>query len=301
MTDIATLPQTAAELRDLILSRYDDFSKRLQQVARYVLDHPDDMALETLTVIAQRSESQPSAIVRFAKALGFTGAGPMQRLLRDSLLANHTSLGYGERIRKFGAGLEGNVATHGIGRLLEEFAAGDILSLQNLRETISPDDLARAIDLLRKADSVYVVGMRRSFPVAAYLAYSLPQVGKRSVFVDGVGGLGAQQVRSISGKDLLIAISYHSHAEETVAVFEAARDAGATILSVTDSLISPIAKGASQTLLVRESEVRAFRSLSASICLAQTLVIGLAYEEERSATARGPRQKKTRTPSTSAT
>jgi DNA-binding MurR/RpiR family transcriptional regulator len=290
MNDTAPLPQTAAELRDLILARYEGFSKRLQQVARYVLDHPDDVALETLTVIAERSGSQPSAIVRFAKALGFTGAGPIQRLLRDSLLASHTTLGYGERVRKFGAGLDGKVAAHGIGLLLEEFADGDILSLQNLRDTIGPDDLAQAVGLLRKAQTVYIVGMRRSFPIAAYLAYSLPQVGKAAVFVDGVGGLGSQQLRAISSKDLLIAISYHAHAEETVAAHDAAIKAGAMVLSITDSLISPIAKGAAQTLLVRESEVRAFRSLSASICLAQTLVIGLAYEEERAgAPKRGKR------------
>ncbi len=276
-----SLPQTATELRDLILARYDQFSKRLQQVARYVLDHPDDMALETLTVISERSGAQPSAIVRFAKALGFTGAGPMQRLLRDSLLATHSTLGYGERIRKFGAGLDDKVASHGIGTLLEEFAAGDVLSLQNLRETITPDELARAVGLIREAETVYIVGMRRSFPVAAYLAYSFPQVGKRVAFVDGVGGLVAQQLRGIARQDLLSAISYHSHAAETVSAFEAAKGVGASILSITDSLISPIAKEASQTLLVRESEVRAFRSLSASICLAQTLVIGLAYEEER--------------------
>lgn len=285
MNDTAPLPTTAAGLRDLILARYDGFSKRLQQVARYVLDHPDDVALETLTVIAERSGSQPSAIVRFAKALGFSGAAPIQRLMRDSLIASHATLGYGERVRKFGAGLDDKVATHGIGPLLEEFAAGDILSLQNLRDTIAPPDLARALGLLRDADTVYVIGMRRSFPIAAYLAYSLPQVGKRSVFLDGVGGLSAQQLRAISPRDLLVAISYHAHAEETIVAHSTACAAGARILAITDSLISPIAKGATQALLVRESEVRAFRSLSASICLAQTLVIGLAYEQERAGAA----------------
>jgi DNA-binding MurR/RpiR family transcriptional regulator len=295
MNDTPSLPETASELRDLILSRYDGFSKRLQQVARYVLDHPDDMALETLTVIAERSGSQPSAIVRFAKALGFTGANPVQRLLRDNLLASHTTLGYGERVRKFGAGLDGKVAAHGLGALLDEFAVGDTLSLQNLRETVSPDDLASAIELLRNADTVYIVGMRRSFPIAAYLAYSLPNVGKRAVFVDGVGGLGLHQLKSISPRDVMIAISYHAHAEETVAAFNTAVEAGAKVLSITDSLISPIAKGSAQTLLVRESEVRAFRSMSASICLAQTLVIGLAYEEEWVGLSKRSRRRKAST------
>lgn len=290
--DITPLPTNVAELRDLILARYDGFSKRLQHVGRYVLDHPDDVALETLAVIAERSGAQPSAIVRFAKSLGFTGAGPMQRLLRDSLLATHSTLGYGERVRQFGSGLDDRVAAHGIGALLEEFAEGDVLALQNLRQTISPDDLANAVALIRRSETLYVMGMRRSFPIAAYLAYSFLQAGKRTTFVDGVGGLTAQQLRPIGRKDLLIAISYHSHAVETVAGVETAALAGAAVLSITDSLISPIAKGATQTLQVRESEVRAFRSLSASICLAQTLVIGFAYEEERPSRRRRIRPKK---------
>ena len=63
-------------------------------------------------------------------------------------------------------------------------------------------------------------------------------------------------------------------------------------MSITDSLISPLAKRATQVLLVRESQVRAFRSLSASICLAQTLAIGLAYEQERLEAGRRKRLKK---------
>ncbi len=291
--DLTTpLPRNASELRDLILERYDGFSRRLQQVGQYILDHPDDVALETLAVISERSGAQPSAIVRFAKALGFTGAGPMQRLLRDSLLATHSTLGYGERIRQFGAGLDDKVASLGIGALLEEFAEGDVLALQNLRQTVAPGDLANAVARIRAADTLYIVGMRRSFPVAAYLAYSFLQAGKRTVFVDGVGGLASQQLRAITRKDLLLAISYHPHAAETMLAVEAANKSETPVLAITDSLISPIAKGAVLALQVRESEVRAFRSLSASICLAQTLVIGFAYEEERPIRSGGRKRKK---------
>ena len=280
MEETASPPQTASGLRDLILERYDGLSKRLQHVAGYVLDHADDVALETLTLIAERSGAQPSAIVRFAKSLGYTGAGPMQRVLRDSLLANHSTLGYGDRVRRFAAGRDEGT-TRDVGALLDEFAEGDILALQNLRETIGQDALAQAVQLLDKAETVFVVGMRRSFPVAAYLAYSFLQLGKKAVLVDNVGGLAAQQMTAIGPRDLAFAISFQSHAPETVDAVATASRNGAPILSITDSLISPIAKPATQALLVRESEVRSFRSLSASICLAQTLMIGLAYARER--------------------
>src|SRR3546814_8552628 len=67
------------------------------------------------------------------------------------------------------------------------------------------------------------LGVRRSFPVAAYLAYSLHQVDKKTVFVDSVGGMARQQVHAIHAEDLLIAVSYHPYAEETLQSVAAAR------------------------------------------------------------------------------
>lgn len=285
MNNKEMVPQTAEALRALILERYDSFSGRLQQVARHVLDHPDDLALETLTVIAERAHVQPSAIVRFAKALGFSGANPMQRVLRDSLLANHAALGYGERVRRFNASVS-RKANGDSSELLGEFVEGDVMALQNLRQTLGAADVTRAIGLLDQAATVYVMGFRRSFPVASYLAYSLQQVGKRTIFLDGVGGLAAHQVRTIQPNDLLFAISYHPYAEETVRVTEDARGAGAKVLAISDSLVGPIAKSATLVLQVKDSEVRNFRSLGASLCLAQTLVVGLAFERERGTAGR---------------
>ena len=280
MNNKESVPETAEELRALILKRYDTFSGRLQQVARHVLDHPDDLALETLTVIAERASVQPSAIVRFAKTLGFSGANPMQRVLRDSLLANHASLGYGERVRRFNESVS-RKPNGDSSELLAEFVEGDTLALHNLRETVSATDVAQAIGLMDTAETLYIMGFRRSFPVASYLAYSLQQVGKRTFFLDGVGGLAAQQIRTIQTNDVLLAISYQPYAEETVAVTEAAKAAGAKVLAISDSLVGPIAKSSALVLQVRDSEVRNFRSLGASLCLAQALVVGLAFERER--------------------
>lgn len=270
-------PTTAEELRAAILERYDGLSKRLQQIARYVLDEPNELALETLAVIAERSGVQPSAIVRFAKTFGYPGASQMQRLFRDGLLSGNAALGYSERIRNFSAAIDKRAAGGGV-QLLSEFIEGNTLALQNLEQTVSEKEIAAAVRLIQKADTVYVAGFRRAFPVASYLAYSLQQLNKRVLFIDGVAGLSRQQIQSIGPKDLLIAVSYHPYADETVAAVEGAVARGAKVLSMSDSLVSPIAKPADVVLQVRESEVRSFRSLAASICLAQALVIGFAFE-----------------------
>jgi DNA-binding MurR/RpiR family transcriptional regulator len=268
-------PASAEELRAQIVLRYESLSKRLKQIARHILDEPNDFALETLSVIASRCGVQPSTIVRFAKTFGFEGASQMQRLFRDGLLSSHAALGYSERIRQL------NETTHDEATkpadLLSEFVEGNILALQNLTQTVSRQEIEIAVQMIAKAATVHVTGFRRAFPVASYLVYSLLQAGKRTVFIDGVAGLAMPQVKSIAPDDLLIAISYHPYAAETVAVVEAAREGGARVLAISDSAVSPISAPADLALLTRESEVRSFRSLSASMCLAQALVINFAF------------------------
>ncbi len=88
-------------LRTRIVQRYEALSPRLKQVAAYALEHPNDIGLETLAVIAKRCKVQPSTIVRFAKTFGYDGASDMQKLFRDELLSLAPSPSYAERIRQF--------------------------------------------------------------------------------------------------------------------------------------------------------------------------------------------------------
>ncbi|MBP7334899.1 MurR/RpiR family transcriptional regulator [Niveispirillum sp.] len=290
MSDLAAPPATAEELRALILERYDGLSKRLKQIARFVLDQPNETALETLAVIAERTNVQPSAIIRFAKTFGFSGASQMQRLFRDGLVSGNAALNYGERVRSFAQSAVTNPARNPA-ELLSEFVGGNVLALQTLEQPATVEQVDAAIRLIQAADTIYVAGFRRSFPVASYLAYLLQQVGRRTILVDGVAGLARQQMSAIRKGDLLIGISYQPYAGETLELVERAVEQGADILAISDSLVSPIAKPATCVLQVREAEVRGFRSLAASICLAQALAIGLAFAAEEQPEEPAPKRK----------
>lgn len=278
MTETILMPSTAEELRVQIQERYETLSARLKQFGRYVLDEPHDVAFETLAVIAGRSGVQPSAIVRFAQSFGFPGANQMQRLLREGLLAGDDRVGYAERIRQF----KNSTATQpvrGPGQLLNEFVEGNILALNNLNHAVGQKDLMEAVELITHAKAVYVVAFRRAFPVASYLGYLLAQTKKQVVFIDGIAGMAMQQVGAIGPEDLLIAISYTPYAEETLQIVNLAEQKSAKILAISDSVISPIAKHASLILQVKESDIRGFRSLAASMCLAQALAISYAASQ----------------------
>jgi DNA-binding MurR/RpiR family transcriptional regulator len=162
-------PDNLESLRSAITSQYEELSPRLKQVASFVLDNPNDIALETLAVNAKRCDVQPSTIVRFAKVFGYSGASEMQRLFRDEILTAAPSPSYSERIRQF------NERSDSVDRMMpynvmQEFAESNIIALEHLRDAVRKEDLDRSIDLIQKAHTIYLAGVRRSFPVAAYIA-----------------------------------------------------------------------------------------------------------------------------------
>src|SRR5689334_17898479 len=95
----AAAPRNLKVLQGEISARYKDLSRRLQQVGRFVLDHPTETALETVTVLAQRAGVQPSAVVRFAQSFGFSGFSQMQRVFLAPIATSSPS--YPERVRSF--------------------------------------------------------------------------------------------------------------------------------------------------------------------------------------------------------
>ena len=205
-------PTDYEALRTAITERHGSLSNRLRQIANYALDHPTDMAIETIAVIAKRAEVQPSALIRFAKSFDYTGFSQMQRAFQTRIAERSAS--YKERVRaaqdaeiKDELGLEHS--------LLNRLCATNTISLTQLSESNIHARLAVAVDLLEAAGTIYVVGYRRSFPVAAYIAYSLSHAECRTVLLDGVGGMLNEQARCMSDGDALIAISYSHYAHET--------------------------------------------------------------------------------------
>jgi DNA-binding MurR/RpiR family transcriptional regulator len=126
-----------------------------------------------------------------------------------------------------------------------------------------------------------VLGLRRSYAVAAYLAYALARVGRPCVQITGQGGAIGEQAAVLGPRDLLIAISFPPYAADTLQVCEQVQAAGARRLAITDTVISPVARGADCTLQVNDAELLGFRSLTSAMCLAQTLAMALAFAERR--------------------
>jgi len=272
-------PATLDELRQRIGAVSGKLTPRVHDAARFALDHPNDLALNALAAVARSSGIAASAFIRMAQALGFSGYGELQQLFREPLQRTAPP-SWRERIRHFGGEQAVEDASDPVA-VLRAFSQANRVSLEHLGDGASALPLAPAIRLISNARLVHVLGLRRSYAVAAYLAYGLPRVGTPCVQITGQGGAIAEQARAVGPRDLLIAVSFPPYAADTLKVCEQVREAGARRLAITDTVLSPIARSADLVLQVNDAELHGFRSLTSAMCLAQTLTMGLAFAARR--------------------
>jgi DNA-binding MurR/RpiR family transcriptional regulator len=285
MTEIDTsigdgAPRDFAALRTLIVARVGRLPRRLAQVATYALENPDEIAFGTAAGIAAAAGVQPSTLVRFSQALGYQGFSDLQDVFRARLRERVPT--YDERLRQM---REHGHAASKAGVLLDGFSEAAARSIADLRAKADPAALDRAVDLLAAAETIYLLGLRRSFPITAYMAYAFGKLGVRNILVDGIAGLGAEQVSFISPRDAILAVSFTPYASETVTLAQSAKSRGAKVVSITDSIFSPLAPMADAWLEIVEANFEGFRSMAATLALAMTLSVAVAGKREESARA----------------
>jgi DNA-binding MurR/RpiR family transcriptional regulator len=270
-----TSPDDYDSLKTRLIQIKPDLPKRLQQVAAFALENPQEMALGTASSIAERADVQASTLVRFAQAIGLGGFSELQAIFRSHLRKSWPD--YRERVKA----LHANARDSGDPlQWLAGFADSATASLARLRETISRVDLERAVEILSEAQTIYLIGQRRAFSVSHYLAYALAQLGVRAILVDNVGSLGAEQMNNAMPNDALIAISFAPYTPFTVEQTRKARERATPLVVVTDSPLSPLAGLADVRFEVAESDFGSFRSLAATFCLAMTLAVAIAEKRE---------------------
>lgn len=262
------------ELRDAINGRFESLSPHLQRLGRYALHNPNGFALSTVVEVAQVNEVQPSSVVRFAKTFGFRGFSDLQKVLRHRLIEGTPELR--SEVYERHEELE-QLAEDAPLHLLQDFSQASIKAVEELRRSVSNEDLKTALQLMDEARTIYVIGQRRAFPVAAYMAYGLARLELKTQLIDFVGGMASQHVAAMSSEDLLIAVSFPPYTPEVVKIVKEAGIRRMKILAITDDERSPLAAHATQTFKIYDSAVRRFRPLSPSIVLAQCLIIGLSY------------------------
>ena len=267
-TGSAQPPRDFEGLKELLIARRGDLPKRLVQVAAFALENPNEIAFGTVASVAAQARVQPSTLIRFAQTIGYAGFTDLQEVFRAQLKSRWPD--YRERLAAIPPSEDRyNAASD----LIEGFAASALASIERLRSSVVTADVERAAALLAGADILYLLGLRRAFPVTAYLAYALGKLGFRAVLVDQVAALGPEQLAGASRRDALIAVSFAPYTPATVELAAAAAGRKVPVISITDSALSPLSPSATIQFEVVEADYAGFRSMAASMSLAMALCV----------------------------
>lgn len=261
-------PRDFEGLRRKLARRGEGLSPRLAQVARYVLNHPEEVALDTLVKLAERARVPPATITRFAKELDFAGFAEFQAVFRERLMGPHRP--FAERV----AGAAGADLDRP-GDVFAGLVGAGVQSLLRIEESLDRAALAGFVEALAGAEAVHVAAARGAFGLGAYSVYGLASVGKRAHLVDNLGAMRREQAAAIGPRDVLWVMTFDDYTPESVEVARLAHAAGRRVVAITDNDLSPVAGLASPVLFVNEARLGHFRSQVPAMVVCQSVILSL--------------------------
>jgi DNA-binding MurR/RpiR family transcriptional regulator len=254
-----------AALVGLLKSGFDGLSPQLQEAARWVIDHPADVALLTTREQARRAGVAPATMTRLAQRIGLKGYDEIRKLYAEAVRRRP------ESFRARAEELLQRRDTEGDAALVHDVFSSLAHHLQALTSPESIERFTAAAKLIAGAERVFCLGLRSSFAVAYIFHYVRSLFGASSVLVDGAGGTGVDLLRTIGSADVMLAISVKPYTRHTVHAARYSRARGVGIVAVTDSEMSPLAALAQETLIVRTETPSFFHTMAPAFAAVECL------------------------------
>ncbi len=225
---------SAADLRARLSLVVEEGPRQLATFAAWVLDNYQEVAFRSLRSTARAAKVNQNSAVRLAKALGYSGydsfRSDIQSALREGVVP------YSARARA----------------LAESAGAGTLQALRdasntNMAAAFSPEmhvTLTACAEALVKARRIYCIGVRSCYSVAHYFCYVGAMAFANVIHTPTEPGAIMDMMSDAGEDDIVIAITYAHYSCEVVSGVNIARECGARIIAITDSMASPIACGA---------------------------------------------------------
>jgi DNA-binding MurR/RpiR family transcriptional regulator len=202
--------------------------------------------------IAELLDVSHSTVVRTAQAIGFEGFPDLQAALQEQFLGRlNSSSVYQLGSRKLIGELSDQNDNADTAAILQRVMLTDAKNIESLIPQIPIPDFERAVELLINAPSVYIIGLRASAPMALNFGIGLRQIRPNCHMLRPDLGDLVDQVASISEGDVLFSICFGRYMRDTLTCMEYARRMKATVITVTDTPLSPAAKRADLAFVVR--------------------------------------------------
>ena len=257
---------TKEELEILINTRFAEMPPKIQLAARYVLDSPKEIALQSMRTSASNAGLQPASMLRLARDLGFENYEEFKAVYIDWLTGQDAGI-VSRTVQ-----LRSRSRSEGVGRSLTDYLHTELVNLERTLSVENERSWTKAQQALSKAQNIYILGLRSLFSSAFYLHYVLSSFRSRVTLVNGTGGTGADELRRIDKGDVLVCFTASPYTQMSVQAAEFAVERGATLIAISDSTVSPIASKAAITLVAHNVNLSVFPSVVSHLAVAHTLV-----------------------------
>jgi len=261
----SVLPQSQEEVIARLLDGFEDLPGQLQLCARYIIDHPHEIGLQSMRTLAANAEVQPNSFVRLARQLGFEGYDALRERFRDFVRGGIGSSP--DRVRW----LQQMDREGGSTAIFGSMAAACLENTEKMFAQQSVQDLERAVDLMINARRVYVLGLGLAYPLAYNFWYVARMGFDHFVLTPRHGSLPSDDLIRMDERDCLLAMTFQPYRRDTLAAVQRAKQTGAKVIGVTDSSAAALCREADLGLVSPTHTPQFFHSNSAVTALLESL------------------------------
>ncbi len=260
--------------RDLLLriqSSMPTFSKGHRAIGKYIVENYDKAAFMTACKLGQAVGVSESTVVRFATELGYNGYPKLQKALQELIRAKLTSV---QRIQASSGRINED-------EVLKNVILSDIDKLRLTLEDIKKDDFQSAVSAILEAENIYILGVRSSASLAGFLGFYFNLIfdNMRLVNTSSVSEMFEQMLRVKKG-DVVIGISFPRYSRRTVRALQYAKDRGAAVVAITDTLTSPLTDHSDYNLIAKSDMVSFVDSLVAPLSVINALIVAIGLRKK---------------------
>ena len=256
--------------------QYQSFSKGQKKLAAYIKENYDKAAFLTAAKLGKTVGVSESTVVRFATHLGYKGYPEFQRELEELVRNKLNSI---QRME----------VTYGKvpqSEILDTVLHSDIDKIKMTLEAVDHEAFNLAVETILSAKNIYVVGIRSCAPLAEFLAFYLNLIfdGVRLLNTNSASELFEQMIR-IGENDVIIGISFPRYSMRTLKALEFANNRNAKVITLTDSIHSPMNLYSSCNLIARSDMASIVDSLVAPLSVINALVVALSMRKQKTVVA----------------
>lgn len=249
---------------------YPRMSKGKKSIATYICDHYEQAVFMTAAELGRIVGMSESTVVRFAMSLGYEGYPEFQKALSVWVSDKFGSV---QKVgRKFGKSNEGEI--------LSTILRSDISNIEHTINNIDVAAFKTAVDIILKARNLYIVGIRSCEPLADFLHFYMNMIRGNNFLIKttNVSEMFEQMIR-INDRDAIIGISFPRYSMRTLKCMEFANDRNAKVITITDSVHSPMNLYSSCNLLAKSEMASIVDSLVAPLSVINALVVALCMKK----------------------